>query len=82
MIRTQIQLTEAQVRGLKKIARLREVSVAAVIRESVDDLIASQAAGARGAAWEAAQAVIGKYRSGAPDAAHEHDRYLDEAFAA
>ncbi len=81
MIRTQIQLTEGQARSLKKIARKRDVSMAELIRESVDALILAQPADGQDAAWERSLSVIGKYRSGAADAARDHDRYLDEAFS-
>lgn len=37
MIRTQIQLTEEQARALKALAAARHVSVAELIRQSVDD---------------------------------------------
>ena len=82
MVPTQIQLTEIQARTLKRIARRHDVSMAALIRQSVDALISAQAVDARDTQWERSVAVIGKYRSGNPDAAREHDRYLDEAYAA
>lgn len=81
MIRTQIQLTEVQARSLKKIARKKDVSMAELIRQSVDALINAQATDARDGQWERSLSVIGGYRSGAADAAREHNRYLDEAFS-
>ena len=82
MVRTQIQLTEIQARKLKRIARRQDVSMAELIRQSIDALISAQDADARDLQWERSAAVIGKYRSGAADAAREHDRYLDDACAA
>ena len=82
MVRTQIQLTEIQARALKRMARRQDVSMAELIRRSVDVLISAQAADARDIQWERSTTVIGKYRSGKPDIAREHDRYLDEAYAA
>jgi hypothetical protein len=41
MIRTQVQLTEEQVRALRNLASVRQVSVAELIRQSVDTLIRS-----------------------------------------
>ena len=79
MVPTQIQLTEIQARTLKRIARRHDVSMAALIRQSVDALISAQAVDARDTQWERSVAVIGKYRSGKPDTAREHDRYPDEA---
>ncbi len=82
MVRTQIQLTEIQARTLKRMARRQDVSMAELIRQSVDALISTQAADARDLQWERSSAVIGKYHSGTAGAAREHDRYLDEAYAA
>jgi len=82
MVRTQIQLTEIQARALKRMARRQDVSMAELIRQSVDALISAQTADARDLQWERSETVIGKYHSGKPDVAREHDRYLDEAYAA
>lgn len=82
MVRTQIQLTENQARALKRMARRQDISMAELIRQSVDALISAQAADARELQWERSATVIGKYHSGKPDIAREHDRYLDEAYAA
>ena len=38
MIRTQVQLTEEQARALRNLASARQVSVAELIRQSVDTL--------------------------------------------
>jgi hypothetical protein len=78
MIRTQIQLTEDQAEGVKRIARERGISVAAVIREAVELELAGRSD--RAERWQRALAVVGKYRSGLADVAEHHDRYLAEAY--
>jgi hypothetical protein len=78
MVRTQIQLSEAQARRLKVLAAERGVSMAALIREAVDRLAGND----RDQDRERALSVVGKYRDreGASDVAAEHDRYLEDAY--
>jgi hypothetical protein len=80
MIRTQIQLTERQTQRLKALAKERGVSMAELIRQSVDKLLDSREM----LDWEdrkrRAIAAAGKFRSGLPDLATNHDRYLAEAY--
>jgi hypothetical protein len=80
MVRTQIQLTEEQAMGLRRIAAERGISMAAVIRESVDRTLEQED---RAQLWEQAFAVFGKYTDvdGATDVSEEHDRYLDDAYS-
>lgn len=79
LIRTQIQLSDAQMHSLKRLAVERGTSVAALIRESVDRTLATEG---DDAAWERALSVVGAFRDreGAKDAAAEHDRYLEDAY--
>ncbi len=81
MVRTQIQLTERQARELKRMAAREGVSMAEVIRRSVDARIRE---GAGEVPWEErvhrAQAAMGKFRSGLKDVAERHDDYLVEAY--
>lgn len=80
MVRTQIQLTEAQVRELKKIATEQDVSMAALIRDSIDEMLKSR----QGVSWEErkrrALEVTGKYHSGKSDVSQRHDDYLAEIY--
>lgn len=77
MIRTQIQLDEEQGAALKRLAVERGVSIAALVREGVDLLLA----GAGGDAdWEAALRVVGRHRGPGGSVAEDHDRHLEEAF--
>jgi Arc/MetJ-type ribon-helix-helix transcriptional regulator len=75
MQRTVIQLEEAHLRALRRLAAERGVSVAALIREAVDTLLARSAEAAR---WERALAAPA-YASGPSDVSEEHDRYLARA---
>jgi hypothetical protein len=79
MIRTQIQLTEAQVRKLKRAAAAQGVSMAEVIRRCIDRGVAHELPD-RAAAYRAAGALIGAFedRGGARDVSARHDDYLAE----
>lgn len=77
MVRTQIQLTEEQAERLKRRASERGVSMAALIREAVEELLAGDVQERRrGRALDA----VGRFRSGHDDIAREHDKYLAEDF--
>ncbi len=81
MIRTQIQLTEAQARGLRRIAREEGISVAEAVRRCVESALAETGA-ERTSRYTRAAKLIGTFRDrrGATDLATEHDRHLNEAF--
>ena len=80
MVRTQIQLTEAQARALKRMAAERGVSVAELIRQSLDRFLQSAGEEDREERRRRALAVAGRFRSGLHDLAAEHDRYLEDAY--
>ena len=77
MIRTQVSLTEHQMRRLRRASRERGVSIAALVREAVDrslpdaddDLIARQ---------RRAFGLAGAFASGHRDTAERHDEVLSE----
>ena len=79
MVRTQISLTPEQAEGLNRLAGARGVSMATVVREAVDAVLATEARDER---WQKALAMVGKYRSKdrATDVAENHDRYLADAY--
>lgn len=79
MIRTQITLTEDQHRRLARVARARGVSMAAVIRQAVDEVVPDESA-ERQRRWDRALSVIGSHRSGLPDIAEKHDDYLPDTW--
>jgi hypothetical protein len=81
MVRTQIQLSEAQARRLRLAARRQGISLAEAIRRFVDRGLAEEDAG-RARLYSRAAEAVGRFRDrrGAKDVAREHDAYLDEAF--
>lgn len=76
MVRRQIQLTEEQDDALRRAAVERGLSIAALIRELVEDSLG------RGGAPRATAAVrvLGRHASGRTDIAEQHDEHLEEAF--
>lgn len=80
MIRTQIQLSESQMRQLKDLARRRGVPIAALIREGADLVIRSSGAVGEAQRRNRAMEATGRFRSGHKDLAGEHDRHLAEAY--
>jgi hypothetical protein len=82
MERLQVQLTRAQADRLREQARLRGVSIAALVRESVDaafrDALQAPSLEDR---WRRSRAAVGRYGSGTSDPVSErHDEYLDEIY--
>ncbi len=80
MIRTQIQLTEKQSRTLKTMAMERGVSVAELIRQSVDNFIRSANQPTLDERRQRALSVVGIAASGETDLSTNHDYYLAEAY--
>ncbi len=83
MVRTQIQLTEAQVQALKQLAAQRGASMAELIRQAIELLIqkVQEPEIDREEKRRRARKISGKFRSGVPDLGVNHDYYLDEAYA-
>ena len=83
MIRTQIQLEEKQYKCLKEMAAEYNVSMATLIRQSVDKFIATEAKPSREELKKKALAMAGKYQDidGATDVSINHDKYLAEIYA-
>jgi Arc/MetJ-type ribon-helix-helix transcriptional regulator len=80
MVRTQVQLTQEQMRMLKRLATERGVSVAELVRRSVDLLARSAGAVDDREQRRRALAIGGRFRSGRKDLAAEHDRHLAEPY--
>ena len=83
MIRTQIQLTPEQHRGLRELAHQKRLSLAELLRRWIDEKLDEETSvNSREARIRAALAVCGKYedRASADDVASEHDRHLAEAY--
>ena len=79
MVRTQIQLTETQVKALKKIALTSHLSVAELIRRAVDTMIKSNTTVDPDERLRRALEIVGKFRSGKRDISRKHDAYLADA---
>jgi hypothetical protein len=81
MLRTQVQFTPEQARKLRALARREGVSVAELVRRSVDRALREEA-GKPAARYENAARLIGAFhdRDSATDLAKRHDDYLRDAF--
>ena len=77
LVRTQIQLTKRQAAALKGIAAREHVSMAEVIRRSVDRTIDEQPTGED--VWRRVFGAAGTVRTGLNDLSENHDRYIVEA---
>lgn len=75
MIRTQISLTEDQMRRLRREARRRHVSLAAIVREAVDRAVPDDDV-RRAGRVEALLAAAGSVASGTGRVAVDHDAEL------
>jgi hypothetical protein len=77
MIRTQISLTEDQMRRLRREARRRHVSLAAVIRDAVDRVVPDEDI-QRHERIEMLLAAAGSAASGTGSVARDHDAEMAE----
>jgi hypothetical protein len=77
MVRTQISLTEDQMRRLRLEARRRGVPIAAIVRDAVDRVVPGEATSRRDA-FERALAAAGALDSGTGDVAARHDEIAGE----
>ena len=77
MVRTIIQLTEAQSEALKERAKEQGVSVSELARRGIDLVLRTKAGSAD--ARRRAQEAVGFIRD-EPDVSVEHDKYLAEAY--
>lgn len=80
MIRMQIQFTEDQAQALREAARDEGRSIAGVVRSAVNHRLATSRETDRIERIRQARAAMGRFRSGLPDLAENHDRYLEENF--
>lgn len=80
MYRTQVQLTESQIRALKDMASAQNKSMAELIRQAVDILLRRSGEIDQVERKRRATAAAGRFRSGHDDLSTEHDRYLTEAY--
>jgi len=80
MIRTQIQLTEAQAKTIKKVAMEKGTSVAEIIRRAVENMVQSSPKMSTQERISRAIEIAGKFRSGKRNISRKHDEYLREAY--
>lgn len=80
MVRTQVQLTESQMKALRETSAATGKSVAELIRQGVDRFLAARFEPTREERIERAIRVAGRFRGGASDVSVNHDKYLAEAF--
>jgi predicted DNA-binding ribbon-helix-helix protein len=80
MMRTQIQLTEAQSESLKQLARVENVSVAELIRRSVDAYLDKYGSVSAQERKRRLLSIIGIASSGEADLGEEHDHYLEKIY--
>jgi hypothetical protein len=73
VIRTQISLSRDQMDALRREARRRGISIAALVRAAVDAVLAADEGRIRA---ERALEAIGGFHSGRSDIGLEHDRYV------
>ncbi|MBN2493490.1 MAG: CopG family transcriptional regulator [Deltaproteobacteria bacterium] len=79
VVRTQIQLTEEQMRFLRMVASRDKVPIAEVVRRYVDRAMADEKPGRR-EQYARASKLAGAFEDpeGATDLSSEHDSYLGE----
>ena len=77
MVRTMIQLTEAQSEALKERAKEQGVSVSELARQGIELVLRTRAGSAQ--ARKRAQEAVGFIRDES-DVSINHDRYLAEAY--
>lgn len=80
MVRTQIQLTDAQARGLKALAAAEGRSMAEVIRDGVDVILRARGTVDREALKARSIAALGRFASGTRHLGSRHDDHVADAF--
>ncbi len=80
MVRTQIQLSTKQLEALRRLSAATGRSIADLVRQGVDEVLAETRAVAPEDRAQRAKRVAGLFASGSADTSTDHDRYLSEAF--
>jgi hypothetical protein len=80
MIRTQIQITEAQAAKLRSMSAERHMPMAELIRMGIDSFLERESGMSHAVKRERAKSVAGRFSSGLVNVSLEHDKYLGEAF--
>ncbi len=77
MIRMQVQLSRDDLTDLRRLAAAEGRSLSDLVREAVDGLLRSRRLGNRAALKARSLAALGRFSSGRPESAREHDRFLE-----
>jgi len=77
--RTQISLDAAQAARLRRLARERGTSMAALIRDAVEQTFPEAADDSRDVRWARAMTAVGSQRSGSKDASSRVDEELADS---
>ncbi len=80
MVRTQVQLTPEQAVAVKRLAADRGVSIAEIIRQSIDAYVRTGGNPSPADLRRRALLSAGSLRGGPTDLARRHDDYAGEAF--
>ena len=80
MIRTQVQLTQKQMKTLRSKARRLNVSVAELVRRAVDAYVAVDIVPTFEERRRRALEAAGRFGSGKTDVGKRHDDYLAETY--
>jgi hypothetical protein len=80
MVRTQIQLTEAQAKTIKRVAMEKGTSVAEVIRRAVENMVQASPKVSIQERIGRAREIAGKFHSGKRNISRKHDEFLAEAY--
>ena len=78
MVRTQISLTEEQMRRLRAEARRRRVPIAAIVRDAVYRAVPADP-GDRRALFQRAISAVGRFDSGSGDVSARHDEIAGDS---
>ena len=78
--RTQISLDAVQAAHLRRLARERGTSMAALIRAAVERTYPIDEDDSAEARWDRAMASVGGFHGGGANIGEQHDRYLEEAY--
>ena len=81
MVRTQIQLTNQQSASLKSLSARESISIAELIRQSIDLFLRTKQYRPRDELKRKSLSVIGKYASETDDVSINHDDYLADIYA-
>ena len=82
MVRTQIQLTDAQSESLKRLAAATGVSMAELVRQGVDHVLLGSQASTSADRMRRAMRAFGAFRSGSHDLSARHDDAFADAVLA